>query len=125
MAFRAYDLLKLVEEHGETLTLVKNDHAAYDPATSTLSTGGTTNNYTFQGYFYNYEMGIADLGNVERGMRKCLISALGLTDPATGDPIVPDTEDEITGNGNQVNITNVVTLFSSGQRVCYICDVRE
>ena len=117
MGFRAYDLLKLVEEHGETLTLRKKTYGAYDPATSRVS-GTSTDDYSVTAYFYNYELGVSDLGNVERGMRKCLISALGLA-------VSPDTEDEILGNGDKVNITNVVTIYSAGQTICYICDVRE
>jgi len=117
MAFRAYDLLKLVEEHGEILTLRKKSHGAYDPTTSTVSS--TTNtDYSMTAYFYNYELGVSDLGNVARGMRKCLISALGLA-------VSPDTEDLILGNGDQVHITNVLTMYSAGQAICYICDVRE
>lgn len=117
MAFRAYDLLKLVEEHGQTLTLHKKEYAAYNPATSSAGTATTTDT-TITGYFYNYEMQLADIGNIERGMRKCIIAALGLS-------VVPDTEDEISGNGNKVHITNIVTMYSGGQTLCYICDVRE
>jgi len=117
MGFRAYDLLKLVEEHGETLTLRKKPYGAYNPATSTID-GTSTDDYSMTAYFYNYQLGVSDLNNVERGMRKCLISALGLS-------VSPDTEDEIIGNGDKVNITNVVTMYSAGQAICYICDVRE
>jgi hypothetical protein len=117
MGFRAYDLLKLVEEHGESLTLRKKTYGDYDPATSTVSSTSTSDN-VITAYFYNYELGIADLSNINRGMRKCAISALGLA-------VVPDTEDEILGNGDTVHITNVLTMYSAGQAICYICDVRE
>ena len=117
MAFGAYDLLKLVEEHGQSLTLHKKAYGAYDPATSTVGSTTTTDT-TITGYFYNYELGVSDLNNIQSGMRKCLISALGLT-------VVPDTEDEISGSGNKVHITNVVTMYSGSQVLCYICDVRE
>lgn len=117
MGFRAYDLLKLVEEHGETLTLRKKTYGAYDPATSTVGSTAT-DDYSMTAYFYNYELGVSDLSNVERGMRKCLISSLGLA-------VSPDSEDLIVGNGDQVHITNVVTMYSAGQAICYICDVRE
>jgi len=117
MGFRAYDLLKLVEEHGETLTLRKKAYGDYDPATSTVGST-TTTDYAMTAYFYNYELGVSDLNNVERGMRKCLISALGLS-------VSPDTEDLIVGNGDPVNIINVLTMYSAGQAICYICDVRE
>jgi len=117
MAFRAYDLLKLVEEHGETLTLRKKTHGAYNPSTSMISST-STDDYSLTAYFYNYQLGVNDLENIEKGMRKCLISALSLN-------VVPDTEDEIIGNGNTVHITNVLSMYSGGQAICYICDVRE
>lgn len=117
MAFRAYDLLKLVEEHGEALTLRKQTYGAYDPTTSAIG-GTTTDDYSVTAYFYNYNLGVMDPDQNVKGDRKCLISPLGLT-------VTPDTEDEIVGNGNKVVITNVMTMFSAGQAICYICDVRE
>jgi len=117
MAFRAYDLLKLVEEHGETLTLRKPTYSTYNPETSQID-GTTIVDYSVTAYFYTYTLGVRDPDNINRGVRKCLISALGLS-------VSPDTEDEIIGNGNTVHITNVLTMFSGGQAVCYICDVSE
>jgi hypothetical protein len=117
MAFRAYDLLKLVEEHGETLTLRKQSYGAYDPTTSMIS-GTTTDDYSVTAYFYNYNLGVMDPEQNVKGNRKCLISSLGLA-------ATPDVEDEIIGNANKVVITNVLTMFSAGQAICYICDVRE
>lgn len=117
MAFRAYDLLKLVEEHGETLTLRKQSYGSYDPTTSTISST-TTSDYSVTAYFYNYNLGVMDPDQNVKGNRKCLISSLGLS-------VTPDVEDEIIGNANSVVITNVLTMFSAGQAICYICDVRE
>ncbi len=117
MAFRAYDLLKLVEEHGEDLTLRKKTYGAYNPQTS-LTSGTTTDDYSVVGYFYTYNLGVTDPENFARGGRKCVIGALGLA-------VTPDTDDEIIGNGNKVVITNVLTMYSSGQALCYICDVSE
>ena len=59
-----------------------------------------------------------NIDEIRRGTRKCLISASSLA-------VVPDDEDQITGNGDTVNILSVVTIFSSGVALCYICDVRE
>lgn len=117
MAFRAYDLLKLVEEHGQTLTLRKKDYGSYNPQTS-QTVSSTTTDYAVTGYMYTYNLGVTDPDNINRGSRKCVISSLGLS-------VSPDTEDEILGNGNTVHITNVLTMFSGGQAICYICDVRE
>jgi len=117
MAFRAYDVLKLVEEHGEDLTLRKIVYGSYDPQTS-LSSSSSVDTHSITGYFYTYNLGVIDPENFVRGGRKCVIAALGLA-------VSPDTDDEITGNGNKVHITNVLTLYSGGQALCYICDVSE
>lgn len=117
MAFRAYDVLKLVEEHGETLTLRKKSYGAYNPSTSSVAST-TETDYSVTGYFYTYNLGVIDPENFDRGTRKCVIAALGLA-------VSPDTEDEVLGSGNKVHITNVLTLYSSGQALCYICDVSE
>lgn len=117
MSFRSYDVLKLVEEHGEDLTLRKKSYGAYDPQTSSTAST-TTTDYSIVGYFYTYNLGVFDPENFDRGNRKCVIAALGLSTS-------PDTEDEIVGNGNTVHITNVLTMYSGGQALCYICDVSE
>lgn len=117
MSFRAYDLLNLVGEHGQTLTLRNKTYGSYDVTTSTVSST-TSDDYSFTGYFYNYSLGVIDPENINRGVRKCVIPALGLT-------VAPDTEDEIIGNGNKVHINNVLTMFSGGTALCYICDVSE
>ena len=72
MSFRAYDLLNLVNDFGETLTLrqVTTD-GTYDPATGSVSGSATTDtNFT-------------------------------------------------------VKISRVVTIWSDGNPVCYLCDVEE
>ena len=104
MAFRAYDVLKLVEEHGEDLTLRKIVYGSYDPQTS-LSSSSSVDTHSITGYFYTYNLGVIDPENFVRGGRKCVIAALGLT-------VIPDTDDEITGNGNKVHITNVLMLHT-------------
>jgi hypothetical protein len=71
MSFRSYDLLKLVDEHGETLTLRKYSYGAYNPQTSALASSSSTD-YTFTGYFYNYSLGVIDPENINRGIRKCV-----------------------------------------------------
>jgi hypothetical protein len=53
MSFRSYDLIRLVKEHGQVLTLRKASAGTYDPATGTI-TGSTNTDTTFKGYPYNY-----------------------------------------------------------------------
>lgn len=119
MSFRSYDLLKLVEDFGQEATLKKvTTSGTYNPATGTIS-GEATTDYTIKCYFYNYENGLlANQEEIRRGTRKCLIAAKGLA-------VVPDDEDQIVGQGDVVNILSVVSIYSSGSAICYICDVRE
>ena len=116
MSFRSYDLLALVRDFGEPLTLRKiTTTGSYNPATGSVS-GAATTDYSFTGYFYNYEVMTVD--QIRKGARKCVIPALGLA-------VEPDDEDTIVGNGDTVVINSVTTIFSDGVPVCYLCHVRE
>lgn len=116
MSFRSYDLLKLVQGHGESLTLSKKTTAGtYNPATGQVE-GSATTNYSFTGYFYNYET--LNVDQVKRGTRKCVVPALGF-------PVEPDENDTISGNNDSVVIVSVTTIFSGGSPVCYLCHVEE
>lgn len=119
MSFRPYDLLNLVRDFGEELTLRKvTTDGTYDTNTGTL-TGKATTDYVFTGYFYNYIAGISPtVDDVRRGVRKCVIPALGLA-------VEPDSDDLIVGNNDTVKIVSVVSIFSGGSPVCFLCDVRE
>lgn len=116
--FRAYDLLKLVQDHGQELTLRKKTTAGtYDPATGSVS-GDATTDYTFDGYFFNFSAGLPIGDEIRRGTRRCVIPALGLV-------VEPDDEDQIIGQGDTVSIVSVNTIFSNGVKICYICEVSE
>lgn len=116
MSFRSYDLLKLVQDFGEPLTLRKLTTAGtYSPSTGAV-TGSATTDYTFTGYFYNYETILRD--QILRGSRKCVIPALNFS-------VAPDEEDIIVGHGDNVTITSVTTLFTDGIAICYLCSVEE
>ena len=119
MSFRSFDLLNLIRDFGETLTLRKVTTAGtYNPATGTVDSSVTTD-YSVQGYLYNYNVGVIG-GNDEvvRGSRKCIISALDLA-------AIPDFDDLIIGSGDAVKIISVMSLFSAGTAIGYICDVEE
>lgn len=118
MSFRSYELLKLVKDHGETLTLRKLTNAGtYNPATGSVS-GSATTDYDFEGYFFNFSVGLPTGDEIRRGTRKCAIPALGLA-------VVPDDEDLIIGQGDNVTIVSVTTIFNGGFAVCYICEVKD
>jgi hypothetical protein len=116
--FRSYDLLKLVQDHGQELTLRKTTvSGTYDPATGTIS-GATTEDYTVDGYFFNFSTGLPIGDEIRRGSRRCVIPALGLS-------VEPDDEDQIIGQGDTVSIVRVNTIYSGGTAVCYVCEVSE
>ena len=57
MSFRSFDLLNLVRDFGETLTLRKVTTAGtYNPATGAIDNSATTD-YNVTGYLYNYNAG--------------------------------------------------------------------
>jgi hypothetical protein len=115
MSFRSFDLLNLVRDFGESLTLRKvTTDGTYDPTTGAVN-GSTSTDYTVTGYFYNYETLTAD--QVRKGTRKCVISSVLA--------VQPDEDDQLIGNGDSVVITSVTTIFSNGAALCYICHVEE
>ena len=119
MSFRSFELYNLVNDFGQTVTLRKTTTSgSYDPATGAVS-GAATTDYSVTAYFYNYDRGIvANVDEVRRGTRKCVISAVGLT-------VEPDDEDQLVGVDDTVNITRVTVIYSGTAKLCYICDVSE
>ena len=113
---QAYNLLKLVQRHGETLVLRKVTGSSYSPATGSTS-GGSTYDYEITSYMYGINEGVS-LNDVNRGIRKCVIPALGLD-------VEPDRGDQIVGLRDTVKILSVQYLYSSGILVCYLCEVSE
>lgn len=113
----AYNLLRLVQRHGSTLTLHKVAEGAYDASTGSL-TGSSTTEYEITGYMYDAIEGILDENNIRRGTKRLVIPALGLT-------VVPDDGDYISGLGDKVYIVRVTTHYSSGLAVLYTCEVSE
>jgi len=39
--------------------------------------------------------------------------------------VEPEDDDLISGNGDDVKIHRVTTIYSAGTKICYICHVRE
>lgn len=113
----AYNLLRLVQRHGSTLTLHKVAEGSYDAATGSL-TGSSTTEYEITGYMYDAIEGILNESDIRRASKKVIIPALGLT-------VVPDDGDYISGLGDKVHIVRVTTHYSSGLAVLYTCEVSE
>jgi|TARA_R110000803_G_scaffold133749_2_gene200929 hypothetical protein len=119
MAFRSFELLNLIKDFGENLTLSKITTAgAYNPATGAVDNSQVTN-YAILAYLYDYNSGVIG-GNDEviRGTRKCVISASGLA-------ALPDFDDLIIGSNGTVKIISVTSIFSGGTAMGYICNVAE
>lgn len=116
MSFRSSDLLRLVKDFGETLTLKKTrTSGTYDPATGTLS-GETTQNFSVTGYLYNNQL--VPIDQVTKQTRQCVISALGLS-------VEPTDEDSIIRNGQEMSILRVTAIYSASLVVCYICYLED
>jgi hypothetical protein len=116
MSFRSSDLLYLVRDFGETLTLRQiSTSGTYSPTTGSVS-GSSTTDYSFVGYMYDYST--ANPSEVIRGTRKCIVPALGLA-------VEPQPDDLMLGNNDTVKVSRVVAIFSNGSPVCYLCDVEE
>ncbi len=121
MALMSANILFLLNRYGTEVTLSKPSYGAYDPATGTVSTTSTST-YTVQCYFANYDISEVNNDSVVMGDRKAYfptVDTAGNTIPA------PDSEDTISGLGDDVKIVRVQELYSSGTLVCYICQVRE
>lgn len=115
MPFRSSDLLRLLRDFGEDLVIViRTEDKTYDPSTG-VATGPQAVAF-IRGYFYNFET--MNVDQVQKGTRRCVISAIGLD-------MAPEEGDTILGNPDVVTITSVMTIFNQGVAVCYICDVRE
>jgi hypothetical protein len=118
MSLSPSDLLFLVKDFGEQLTLRKvTKTGSYDTSSGSVS-GSETKDYPFTGYFYNLAEGVFDSNQTRKGSRACVIPAKGLS-------VVPDDEDQIKGYDETVNIVAVKTIRSKGQPVCYLCEISE
>tara|TARA_R110002020_G_scaffold148803_6_gene324883 strand:+ start:43 stop:396 length:354 start_codon:yes stop_codon:yes gene_type:complete len=117
MSYNASDLLFLVQEHGESITLEKNTTGTYDPSTGTATV--TNVDYTVTGYYYDDVTKPLETSDVWFGTRMCVIPALGLA-------VEPDNEDRLSGGSDgEYYIHSVTKLFSAGTPVCYLCGVKR
>ena len=116
MSYRPKDLLRLVEDYGEPLNLVKvTTKGTYNVATGKIE-GAAGGNYPFVGYFYRQEVGVGQDGSVVKGNRRVVVPFLGNTFPSP-----PNDNDQISGTKGTFSITDVETIDSDGSPVCYLC----
>ena len=119
---RAYNLLKTIEDYGETLVLKSMrtiSPISYDPTTSDLITNTDNETITFKGYLYeSNESIVVDQSLMTVSKKRCLIPALELT-------VIPDVDDIITRGGETYRIIAVRSTFSNGQPIQYSCELAE
>lgn len=116
MTTLAQDALDLLSDMGETLTLKKVSTGSYDPSTGSATE--TTTDYSVTGTFINYKQGHIDGSLIQRGDRKALIAAKGLT-------VDPAIDDKITGVDDSVRVVAVQKIREGGSTVAFFCQVRE
>lgn len=120
MTFRSQDLKRMVDTYGKSLTLTAKGSPTYDTDLGTVVTSDST--YITKVFFYNYNLVDIDGMNIRLGDRRAVI---GLLD-TSGDAIPePETGDELTGEGDKVQIVRTAKIMSGDSAVCYLCQVRE
>lgn len=120
MSFRSYDLLKLVQDFGEDVTLRKRVSGAYNNATGVVTT--TNTDYVVKAYFYDYVPNMIDGNSIVKDDRKVVLGNKLVNGSDTPEP---DVGDQIAGLNGIVNIIKVTEIRSSGGTMCYILQVRE
>lgn len=117
----SYNMRTLINRRGQEATLRKKSSGTYNTSTGSLE-GVSSTPYSIMAYFAEFDLGEDTSGSIAMGGRQVLIGPLDLN----GSPIPePDTEDQIVGVGDTVDIKRVQSLYNSGTLVCYICRVSE
>jgi hypothetical protein len=114
LALASYQLLR---DLGKTYSLKKNATGAYNTGTGQSTVTVTSSDFT--GKLIEYRNNDVDGTNIQRGDRRLLVSAASL---ASG--IVPENQDVVTGDGNDMNIISVQKIEEGGTVVIYLCQVR-
>ena len=113
---KGYHVLKIIEDFGQDLLLVKKCNVEYNPATSTI-TADPDCIIPFVGYLYDSQDSvIVDQSLVKVVNKRCLIPALGLKEP-------PEVDDFIRQGDNEFKITAVRISFNSGIPLQYSCEL--
>lgn len=106
-------IVDLMQENGSDLTLARQVGGSYNSQTGIVA-GGTTATFTFRGVFINYDDKHIDGTLVERGDRRLLMQARGMTTaPLLGDVV----------DGHR--IIDVRPIAPKGVAIAYACQVRR
>ena len=109
-------LVRMVERHGEALTITQITSGTYDPSTGTNSPVEASVGFT--GYFYSDNNGLFTEFDVVRGTRALVI-------PFTKISVVPVVGNTVTGQRDTVKITSVNHIMSGSNPVCYVLGTSE
>jgi hypothetical protein len=108
---------QLLRDLGKTYTLKKSGTGNYDPATGQSSVTVTTS--TFTGKLIAYRNADVDGTAIQRGDRRLLVAASSLS---AG--VFPETQDVISGDGNDMNVVSVQKIEEGSTVAVYACQVR-
>lgn len=118
MAFRSFDLVNLVKNHGSAMVLRRMAiPGIYNPATGSVDNSFTAD-VNIRGYFFDFAVGLLQGENLSHVTTRCVIPARALTHE-------PTDKDLIVGNGNTYAISTVTVMYNDGQAICYICGIKE
>lgn len=120
MPFHPVEFRRLLDEHGQTVTLRYVSEGTYDPSSGSL-TGGSTSDSTVKAYFYNYMLDEIDGQNIQSGDRKVALHTLDTSGNTISEPSL---DDLLIGQGDTVTIVGVQKIYSD-VLICYILQVRE
>lgn len=115
------NLQLLVDRRGQPATLSKPGTPTYDPATGQNSFSGPST-YSIKAYFGEYTLEELNNDSVSLGDRRVLVPPRDTSGNLIPEP---DSEDTITGVGDEVIIKAVQKIYNASTLECYICMVRE
>lgn len=108
---------ELIDDIGASVTFRRVSESSYNSATGT-TTSGANQDETVRALFLQYREAEIDGQLIQRGDRRAIVSASGLTKtPAVGDVFV--------GKGDTVRVISVQKIEASGDGLVYACQVRE
>ncbi len=107
----------LVAEIGVSVTFRRVPQTAYNPVTGS-TTEGAAQDETVKVMFLDYREAEIDGQLIQRGDRRAVLAASGLTKE-------PDAGDFFVGEGDTVRVISVRRVEAAGSGLVYVCQVRE
>ena len=114
--FNLEDMVYLIHDHGELVTLRSTTNGSYDPSTSSFTQ--TNSDTSVYGYFHKNSQGVSGQADVQRGNLVCAIAGRSLASAPTSDDLIISTR-------GTYHINTVETVYEAGEPVVYLCRVNE